>query len=524
MAEKCSIPYPIKTARGSQNLRTCVDVGRANSEPRIADSEGKTLYNWNPTQRKWIPIGGYSDRIISPDFTESETYGSILTQNSDTFTQNTIKIINDDLKGSPKTATAYRNGRSFDPWNRWLASNEKNNKPKPDEQGGSTNSEPGAGSDENSEGDNTPKDIPAGKPFGDIIISKSESEAKFSKANYGLRYPENLQLSQDRIRITALAAFPRNFPAEAKPSTTPASGAPAAPPQAAAQGKPTTPTSKPAPASSQKPTPGKPEENSDSTDATTEPLNLDFGFGTLNYKKIDEPVLIAVQAPISDQNGVEWGPDQVNAIDSALYDLAIKATTSDIRGAVSTAADTLITTVHTEQDRIRRLISGQAAEISNILARTDNVVLNPNLELLFSGPSLRSFNLTFKMSARSKSEAETIRRIINYFKYHMAVRNDDKGTKNLFLRAPHAFEIIYEYNNGIHPGLNKIKSPCALLNCSVDYTPLGSYATYTDGSMVAYTVNLQFQEMVPVYSGDYLGLGDDKTNYSITNNAAPIGY
>lgn len=516
MAEKCT-GYPIKTARGSQTLRTCVDVTRSNSEPRITDSKGNTIYNWNPSQRKWVPIGGYSERIISPDFTESETYGSILTQNGDAFTKNTIKIINDNLKGSPKTATAYRNGRSFDPWNRWLASNEKNNKPKPDEQGGSTNSE-------TSSGDETAQTIPPGKPFGELIISETENKARFSKANHGLRYPENLQLSQDRIRITALAALNRKFPAEAKPSTTPAPGAQAAPPQAAAQGKPTSATSKPAPAPSQKPTPGKPEENADSTATTEPPLNLDFSFGALNYQKIDEPVLIAVQAPISDQNGVEWGPDQVNAINSALYDLAIKATTSDIQGAVSTAANTLITTVHTEQDRIRRLIAGQAAEISNILARTDNVVLNPNLELLFSGPSLRSFNLTFKMSARSKSEAETIRRIINYFKYHMAVRNDDKGTKNLFLRAPHAFEIVYEYNNGFHPGLNKIKSPCALLNFSVDYTPLGSYATYTDGSMVAYILNLQFQEMVPVYSGDYLGLGDDKTNYSITNAAAPIGY
>ena len=38
----------------------------------------------------------------------------------------------------------------------------------------------------------------------------------------------------------------------------------------------------------------------------------------------------------------------------------------------------------------------------NLLGRAGGVVLNPNLELLFSKPSLREFSLSFRLSARSK--------------------------------------------------------------------------------------------------------------------------
>jgi len=36
---------------------------------------------------------------------------------------------------------------------------------------------------------------------------------------------------------------------------------------------------------------------------------------TPQYTKVGSPVFMAIQAPISDQNSVDWGPDTVNAID-----------------------------------------------------------------------------------------------------------------------------------------------------------------------------------------------------------------
>ena len=204
------------------------------------------------------------------------------------------------------------------------------------------------------------------------------------------------------------------------------------------------------------------------------------------YDPVDDgPVVLAIQSPISDQNSVDWGHDSVNAIDAKIYDKSLE--------------------LIQKGDFTKKFLAGQAAGLNNVLARTDNVVLNPNLELLFQGPQLRPFSFQFKMSARSQEEAKEIKSIIKYFKYHMAVRKE----QGLFLRAPHVFTIQYmKGDSENHPGINLIspsdtEKACALTNCSVDYTPLGSYATYEDGTMVAYTLSLQFQELEPIYDSDY---------------------
>lgn len=235
---------------------------------------------------------------------------------------------------------------------------------------------------------------------------------------------------------------------------------------------------------------------------------LGFKFGEPTYEVVAGSVFLAIQSSISDQNSVDWGPDTVSAIDAALfkasYDL-IKPDDIYPTGAENNLKEAYKVMMG-NTDRIKRFLAGQAAGINNVLARTDNIVLNPNLELLFQGPQLRPFTFQFKMSARNKQEADNIKAIIKYFKYHMAVRQE---ADKLFLRAPHVFTIQYlKGETPQHPGLNIIspsddKKACALTNCSVDYTPLGSYMTYEDGTMTAYTLSLQFQELTPIYDTDY---------------------
>lgn len=239
---------------------------------------------------------------------------------------------------------------------------------------------------------------------------------------------------------------------------------------------------------------------------TDNKVNLEFNFGEKTYTKASGSVFLSIQAPISDQNSVEWGGDNVNPIDAALYGASLNFMGAQfeefgqyIQGYTKSTFDAL----KGESKRFQKYLAGQAANINNVLARTDNVILNPNMELLFNGPQLRPFSFTFKMSARKQEEATEIKNIIKFFKFHMAVR---KEVNSLFIRAPYVFKIKYEQRKGnqntIHSGLNLIKM-CALTNFSVDYTPLGSYATYRDGTMVAYNMTMQFQELTPVYNDDY---------------------
>jgi len=133
------------------------------------------------------------------------------------------------------------------------------------------------------------------------------------------------------------------------------------------------------------------------------------------------------------------------------------------------------------------------------LAREGGQVFNPNMELLFNGPSLRNFNFTFKMMPRSASEAEEIKQIIRFFKRGMAPK---AGSGNLFLKTPNVFELRYRQGNGEHQFLHRFKQ-CFLENISVNYTSEGVYSTYDDGTPVSMEMTLAFKELAPIYDIDY---------------------
>ena len=80
------------------------------------------------------------------------------------------------------------------------------------------------------------------------------------------------------------------------------------------------------------------------------------------------------------------------------------------------------------------------------------------------------------------------------------IREDSR----LFLKTPHTFRIKYVQLGSQEESkfLNKFKE-CALLSCSVQYTPEGNYAPYEDGAMSSYQMSLQFKELEPVYNDEY---------------------
>ena len=102
-----------------------------------------------------------------------------------------------------------------------------------------------------------------------------------------------------------------------------------------------------------------------------------------------------------------------------------------------------------------------------LLTRTTGAVINPNLELLFSGPSLRTFSFQFKMNAREAAESKEIVKIIRFFKQGSAAQ---RSASNLFLKTPHTFKIQYLHrgpgDDNDNPFMNKIKRVCSTLCCS----------------------------------------------------------
>ena len=148
---------------------------------------------------------------------------------------------------------------------------------------------------------------------------------------------------------------------------------------------------------------------------------------------------------------------------------------------------------------------GGNVSAAQLMARQTGQIFNPNMELLFNGPTLRSFNFSFKMTPRSPEEARECKNIIRSFKLNMAPKT--KGTASvggsgIFLKTPNVFEIRYKKGNSEHPFLHKFKQ-CFLTNVSVNYTGEGVYATYDDASPISIQLDLSFKELEPIYDVDY---------------------
>lgn len=205
--------------------------------------------------------------------------------------------------------------------------------------------------------------------------------------------------------------------------------------------------------------------------------------------------ILSIQPSISDSNTVGWGDGRVNALQLEVFKTA-KTTIGSGFAAAARDVATKLENIFDSKDfgnDFQIYAASQAAQVNEAFVRETGKILNPNLELLFQGPELRSFNFNFQLSARSSAEATNIKKIIRFFKKNMAVR---KGG-DIYLKSPNIFKITYSQKESLH----KFKT-CALRAFNVDYTPLGTYMTFEDGTMVSYNISMQFQELLPIIADD----------------------
>lgn len=222
-------------------------------------------------------------------------------------------------------------------------------------------------------------------------------------------------------------------------------------------------------------------------------------------------IALPIQSGIVDSNAVDWKEDRMNPLKAGAASVALGALSSgeDNMGEGKSGNESLkkvfdAVKKQAEGGGLAKAIKFAAAEAatgSNLRSRFSGEVMNPNLELLFNGPTLRTFQFSFIMSARDAGEAGSIKKIINLFKKSMAV----KETTSLFLKSPDIFQISYKTPSGtLHPSINKIKL-AACQGCNVEYTPAGTYSTFNDAesTMTQYKLTLQFGELDPIYDKDY---------------------
>ena len=242
-------------------------------------------------------------------------------------------------------------------------------------------------------------------------------------------------------------------------------------------------------------------------------LTGDYDVQGLQRKRGNHTVFLPMDPTgLQEGNGVNWTDGEINPFDAAGFNIASGAIT-DIGKSKSGAdlVNAMKNTMANTGDQFQKLVNdignndiaayfaGQAIGNNTIFSRAAGKVLNQNLELLFSGPGLRTFNYNFRFTPREEAESRVVKSIIKLFKKAMAPRLSDSG---IFLKSPHVFKLKYYYKNGQeHPYLNKIKT-CAITNFNIQYAPDGSYMTYDDGSMTSYTASMSFAELNPIYEKD----------------------
>jgi len=245
--------------------------------------------------------------------------------------------------------------------------------------------------------------------------------------------------------------------------------------------------------------------------------NRAFKDGSGVAKQMTDAIILPIPSNIQDGNSVSYSDDSLDGFTAGIYNAITgndkyKNTKQDTFGAGEALTSALSNVVNemSTGDAAQYLSKSLAAQAANIpfggnltlgqiVAREEGQIINPNVELLFNGVTLRSFKFSFKMTPRGQTEAGEIRKIINTLKKSMAPKT---GSSDKFLKTPNIFQLTYKKGNSIHPYLHLFKETF-LTDMSVNYTGEGVYATYSDGSPISYTMDLSFKEIEPIYEVDY---------------------
>ena len=137
-----------------------------------------------------------------------------------------------------------------------------------------------------------------------------------------------------------------------------------------------------------------------------------------------------------------------------------------------------------------------------VLSRGQGVIPNNNMALLFNSPTLREFTFSWKMTPRSREEAQRVNNIIRFFKQGMAPKKglDTKtGGGSYFLGTPNVFDIVFKTTkdggNFFFSGDDENNSvlrikTCACTGTAINYTPDGMWNAYDRGQPVSVTLSL----------------------------------
>jgi len=240
------------------------------------------------------------------------------------------------------------------------------------------------------------------------------------------------------------------------------------------------------------------------------------GFGAregMNSRTEGPSVMLPIPGGITSTDTVAWGSDKMDPAAAAMANIALTTINKSVGAGFDEFSSSVQGAVANPEMKkaLSTAIAGAASGTgAQLLQRTEGAIINPNMELLFKDPGMRQFSFTWKLAPRSASEAQTVIKLIRFFKQGMAVK---KSESNLYLKAPNTWRLSYKRpNSEDHPFLNKFKE-CAMSSFTANYTPDGNYATFDDGVMTSYDITMAFSELEPIFNNDYDAFAVNEIGY-----------
>jgi hypothetical protein len=223
-----------------------------------------------------------------------------------------------------------------------------------------------------------------------------------------------------------------------------------------------------------------------------------------NPSKKVKPIILYMPEDIQSQFGAGWNGagfgaaaagmlGTVGSMQSQKNGMAqLQAFGGTASGIVKTAAfSTLISGINTA--------AGANISLNQGLGTISGTIINPNVELAYEAPKLRTFTLRFKMTPRSGPDSTNIQKICNSFKKAML---PSFGGQSLFgsiqnaanlLTIPDLCQVSFMKGGSIHPYLPRYKL-CGITDVNINYAAAGAYASFGDGAPVATELTVSFLE------------------------------
>ena len=251
---------------------------------------------------------------------------------------------------------------------------------------------------------------------------------------------------------------------------------------------------------------------------------------TTNLGEPKGSVRLPIPNKIKSSNGVSWGEAKANAVEAGTF-FAAQEGVSKILSKENNIVQSMASGFGGLKDVLGKVAEGlekdgnlsQSGQVlsaviakaalgkiginvdpAQFITRSSGLAINPNMELLFSGPQLRTFVFAFQFAPNDTREAAVVRKIQRWFKQGMLPIREDVET--IYLGSPNVFRINYKNGSNRIRGLNLFKL-CALTACEVDFTPNNVWQSYEDSNAISMPVQsnmaLTFTELTPIFGDDY---------------------